>query len=218
MGFQHARGIRPRTLVARFLRRRQALLSTLLSDALHDATIVDVGCGSGETMARLDRRGRRVIGIDGSAPLLALARDAGASALVEADAHRLPLKHGAADAVIAMGLLDYVADPVKVLREMAAIAAPSGRVVFTYPLTPSPFGLLRRGLGARLRWALFRLPAIRNAATWRQLSTHMADAGLISGRCYTLWRASWLVEAYPSSRARAGLSDESAPGHPLPTE
>jgi SAM-dependent methyltransferase len=199
--FQRAGGIRPATLVARFLARRQSVLLDLLSDLHSSARVVDVGCGSGETLDLLGSRAGMVIGLDISRPLLRLAWSAGARALAEADAHHVPLRARSAEAVIAMGLLDYVSDPVQVLRELSSAAVPTGRIIFTYPLSPSPFGWLRRGVGARLRWWLFHLPPIENAARWQHLEQIMADAGLVAGRRHSLWRASWLVEAFPSAGA-----------------
>jgi len=104
------------------------------------AHVVDVGCGPGRHSYALARRGFRVSGVDISARFVELA---GASAppgavFVRADARRLPLAAGCADAAIslcqgAFGLLGgpggTVDGDVAVLAEMARVVRPGGLVV-----------------------------------------------------------------------------------------
>jgi SAM-dependent methyltransferase len=182
--------------VARFVASRQRALEGLLAAGTGTETLIDVGCGSGEVLAALRPRVGRAIGIDLSRPLLELARaECPQAPLAEADAHHLPFPDGAGHIILAVGLLDYVERPRRVLAELARATAPGGRVLLTYPQRPSPFWWLRRGWGARLRWWLFRLPPIQNAVTWGELQQALSAAGLVVRSHRSLWGASWLVEA-----------------------
>ena len=191
--FHRVRGLRPGALVAGFLSSREAALAERLATCAGTETLLDIGCGSGETLAAARSRVGRAVGVDRSRALLTLAR--GAGHLVQADAHQLPFRDGCGHVVLAAGLMDYVQDPPQVLAELARLTAPGGRVLLTYPQRPSPFGWLRQGWGARLRWLLFRLPPVRNAMTWEELSQALAATGLTPAHRRSLWRASWFVEA-----------------------
>ena len=154
-------------------------------------------------LAAVRTRVARAVGVDASRPLITAARGAGAGQLAQADAHHLPLVDHSFEVVLAVGLLDYVEHPATVLGELARVTVPGGRVLLTYPQRPSPFSWLRQGWGARVRWGLFRLPPIRNAATWDELALVLAAAGLIPRCRHSLWQASWLVEAVRATSGRA---------------
>ena len=107
-----------------------------LATAASAATIVDVGCGNGAYLALLARRGfaGRVLGIDLSAGMLAVARERLGEApnppgLVNADATALPLRDRSADLVLAPHMLYHVPDPARALRELHRITRPGGQVV-----------------------------------------------------------------------------------------
>ena len=95
------------------------------------ARVLDVGCGAGHTAAELTARGAEVVGVDGSATLLAHARERFAGELVEHDLER-PLAFAAADsfdgAVMAL-VLHHVDDRDQLLRELARVVRPGGWLV-----------------------------------------------------------------------------------------
>jgi SAM-dependent methyltransferase len=105
-------------------------------------TVLDVGTGTG-TAARLALGdGRRVIGLDGAAGMLALAAShAPGAELIEADFTAIPLDDGTVDVLLAVHALLFAADRVAALREWLRVTAPGGRLSLSVPgpgaITPS---------------------------------------------------------------------------------
>jgi len=99
-------------------------------------TVLDLGCGPGSITVDLARRVApgRVIAIDRDPGVLAQARDLAARLGVDnvefavGDAYALDLPDDAVDLAHAHQLLQHVADPAAVLREMARVTRPGGLV------------------------------------------------------------------------------------------
>jgi SAM-dependent methyltransferase len=96
------------------------LLEELLAPLGPGARVLDVGCGTGWLAARLAQRGWRVTGLDPSAAML--ERAAARLPVVRGDGLRLPFADGAFDAVCVTAVLDFVDDPVALLREARRVA------------------------------------------------------------------------------------------------
>jgi len=79
------------------------------------SAVLEIGCGTGWFARRLTERGCRVTGVDPSRAMLARARDR--IPVVQGDAARLPFPDRSFDAAYLIAVLDFVADPVAVLRE-----------------------------------------------------------------------------------------------------
>jgi ubiquinone/menaquinone biosynthesis C-methylase UbiE len=109
---------------------RSALAEAVTAGA--PATIVDIGCGTGTlTLAIAARTTAKVVGIDGDAKILALARKkSGAEAIDwrEAYADRLPLDDASVDRVVTSLVLHHLAPETKVaaLNEMFRVLRPGG--------------------------------------------------------------------------------------------
>jgi len=115
-------------------------------------TVLDVGCGAGQTTRWLQARGARVAAFDLSEAQLRLAPPG--LPLVRADAEALPFRDNAFDvACSAYGALPFVADAARVMREVARVLRPGGRWVFSvthpvrwcFPDDPSERGLTVSG-------------------------------------------------------------------------
>ncbi len=96
-------------------------------------TVVDLGCGTGEMVAKLADEVDRVIGVDQSAEMLEGARSVthrrGNIQLVNADLDQLPLDDDCCDAALMSLVLSYLPHPDRALAEMARILRPGGKAV-----------------------------------------------------------------------------------------
>ncbi|MFV0259817.1 MAG: class I SAM-dependent methyltransferase [Acidimicrobiales bacterium] len=93
--------------------------------------VVDVGCGVGRWASALVERGHRVIGVEPSPGMAAAARVASLGpqfTLHQATVDEVRLDPGRADAVIAMGSVQYAPDPVASIARMATWLRPGGRL------------------------------------------------------------------------------------------
>jgi SAM-dependent methyltransferase len=97
-------------------------------------TVLDVGTGTG-TGARLAiGEGRRVIGLDGAAGMLEIARhEVPEAELVEADFTQIPLDDGSVDVLLAIHALLFASDRVAALAEWLRVTAPGGRMSLSVP-------------------------------------------------------------------------------------
>ncbi len=95
---------------------------------------VDVGCGEGRLARELVARGHRVVGVEGSAALVAAAQEADPDLEVHvADAAAMPLADASADLAVASMSLLNMDDLPGVVREVARVLEPGGRFVFSVP-------------------------------------------------------------------------------------
>jgi ubiquinone/menaquinone biosynthesis C-methylase UbiE len=102
-----------------------------------DATVVDVGTGTGFVAAGLAPRVKRVIGIDNSPAMLEIARgnlDTLGIAnveLVQGEVTYLPLADGSMEAALANMVLHHAENPASMLQEMVRVVKPGGTVAVT---------------------------------------------------------------------------------------
>jgi SAM-dependent methyltransferase len=126
-----ARGKHPR-----FIAMMQEYLGAMEIDSA--ATVLDLGCGTGVASRAIAQRkafAGRVTGIDRSLYLTAAAKrfaaEEGIENVVEfrtGDSQSLTLPDAAFDALVAHTLISHVEDPMAVMREMARIVKPGGRI------------------------------------------------------------------------------------------
>lgn len=111
--------------------------------------VLDLGCGTGRHAQRLARRGARVVGLDLSPGMLAVAarRTAGLDVtLARHDLHDpLPLAAASVDRVVASLVVEHLADLGAFYGEVARVLRPGGRALLT-TLHPA---LALRGVQAR---------------------------------------------------------------------
>jgi arsenite methyltransferase len=96
-------------------------------------TVLDVGCGPGFTTAEIAEEvgpGGRVVGVDTSESMLALARRrCPGSDFKMADATKLPAADGSFDAALAAQVYEYVPDVAAALADLHRVLRPGGRAV-----------------------------------------------------------------------------------------
>jgi demethylmenaquinone methyltransferase / 2-methoxy-6-polyprenyl-1,4-benzoquinol methylase len=124
-------------------RWREALVSSVRAEA--GDRVLDVATGTGLVARELERRyGCTVVGLDQSADMLAAAAARnGHTPLIRARAERLPFADASFDHLTFTYLLRYVDDPAAVMRELARVVKPGGRIAMVEFAIPSP----------PLRWA-----------------------------------------------------------------
>ena len=96
--------------------------------------VVDVGCGNGRHMVAAQAKGVRCLGVDASGPMLATARArlGEGAPLALGDARALPVRTGAAGAVLSIAVVHHLrreADRSDAFREVARALAPGGRAL-----------------------------------------------------------------------------------------
>ncbi|WUJ71030.1 methyltransferase domain-containing protein [Kribbella soli] len=153
-------------------------------------TAVDVGSGTGEDVVALHELGARAIGVEPSPGLRAEAvrRAAGADVeYVDGHAEALPFEDESIDALRSERVLQHVDDPAAVVKEMARVLRPGGRIVLidtdwgTAIIHPADPDVLQRMVGYFLRESA-------NPYSGRQLRGLLADAGLeITGETAATW-------------------------------
>ena len=119
-----------------YVARRSIIFDWVVRRAgrLSDPRILDIGCGTGFNIAHLHGLGfTRVIGLDVAAEALNFCRSRYLTSLVQGDATRVPFVNGAFDIILALDLIEHVADDVAALRGLARLLAPGGVLVIFTP-------------------------------------------------------------------------------------
>jgi ubiquinone/menaquinone biosynthesis C-methylase UbiE/uncharacterized protein YbaR (Trm112 family) len=103
----------------------------LSANVARDATVVEVGCGSGHQTLHILRQEKHVIGIDLSEEMLRIAqrkvREAkppGHADFIAGKAEQLPLGEGMVDAAVIFGSLHHITDPGAAVREVSRVLKP----------------------------------------------------------------------------------------------
>jgi SAM-dependent methyltransferase len=111
------------------------LLRLVQFDGYRGRSVLEVGCGAGVDLARFARGGATVTGVDLSPSAIELARanfgQQGLSGdLRVADGEHLPFPEASFDLVFAHGVVQYTADPRRLVEEVRRVVKPGGEAVF----------------------------------------------------------------------------------------
>ena len=105
---------------------------------------LDLGCGEGHNTRLLAGRGARVAALDVAEAFIAAAAEAGGHGIryLVGDGEALPFHGSSFDAVTAFMSLMDVADPERVLHEVARVLRPGGFIQFSvlHPVMAAPVG------------------------------------------------------------------------------
>jgi ubiquinone/menaquinone biosynthesis C-methylase UbiE len=132
---------------ADFSTSNQFFVDTVVRDLpSHLRNVVDIGCGPGDVDVRLARAapGIHITAIDGSAPMIALARDAVRAAgldtrvtVVQAHIPGAPLREHSYDAILSKDLLHHLPDPSVLWREASRLARTGAAVAVMDLIRPA---------------------------------------------------------------------------------
>jgi SAM-dependent methyltransferase len=89
---------------------------------VRDLTLLDYGCGRGETMAYASQMGMRVSGLDADAECVRLASQYGPAHLLDLESPIKQVGRGSFDVVACFHVLEHVDNPKAVLRMLAEAA------------------------------------------------------------------------------------------------
>ena len=111
------------------------LLRLVNFDGYRGRTVLEVGCGAGVDLARFARGGAVVTGVDVAQSAIDLARaNFTQQGLVGefhvADGERLPFADDTFDLVYAHGVVQYTADPQRLVDECRRVVKPAGEAIF----------------------------------------------------------------------------------------
>jgi SAM-dependent methyltransferase len=111
------------------------LLRLVAFDGYRGRSVLEVGCGAGVDLARFAKGGAVVTGVDLAASAIDLARanfeQQGLQGRFEvADGERLPFPDNSFDLVYAHGVVQYTADPQRLVEECRRVLKPGGEAVF----------------------------------------------------------------------------------------
>jgi SAM-dependent methyltransferase len=114
-----------------WMRRQEQRALYELAAIRHGETVLDVGCGDGETLAWLGARGARAVGVDLSPGMAGICRRRGHVVAVQ-DMENLGVRP-AFDWVLCFGSLEFTADPMATLAGFGAVLRPGGHLLLLYP-------------------------------------------------------------------------------------
>jgi SAM-dependent methyltransferase len=111
------------------------LLRLVKFDGYRGRRVLEVGCGAGVDLARFAKGGASVVGVDLSSSAIDLARanfeQQGLTGEFRvADGEALPFEDNSFDLVFAHGVVQYTADPKRLVEECRRVLKPGGEAVF----------------------------------------------------------------------------------------
>lgn len=137
-----------RPLEAQNLTSRQRFALAMVEAAVpRSSRILDAGCGPGEVAAKLMERGYEVWGLDIAEPMIRYARDrCGSDRFRVGDIEHIPFPDNTFDAVVSLGVIEYLDSDQKALGEIRRVLKAGGTAVISTPSAISPLPYMDRAL------------------------------------------------------------------------
>lgn len=167
--------------------------------ALHDAAVLDVGCGAGLLSEALAREGARVTATDLAPELIKVAKLHKLESQISVD-YRLQSveslaaeQPGSFDAITCMEMLEHVPDPSAIVAACATLLKPGGQLFLsTLNRTPAAFALAIVGAEYVARLLPKGTHHYQDFIKPSELAAWLRAAGLrledVSGLAYEPWR------------------------------
>jgi ubiquinone/menaquinone biosynthesis C-methylase UbiE len=132
---------KPATLNAQnLISRRRFALEMLETRVPPGSSVLDIGCGTGHLAAELMQRGYAAWGVDFSDAMVEYARDnCNPDRFRVGDIEQIPFPDNTFDAVMCLGVMEYLEKDEPALREMWRVLKPGGCAVITTPNSICPF-------------------------------------------------------------------------------
>ena len=141
-----------------------------------DATVLDVGCGDGFHLDLLRRHGPagwRLIGVDTDARAVDHAHRRGLD-VQQTTIEHAEIEPNSVDLVLCIQTIEHVADPVAVVRSIARVLRPGGRLYLITDNTGSPDFALFKGR----HWGGYHFPRHWNLFDQRSMRRLLERSGL----------------------------------------
>jgi 2-polyprenyl-3-methyl-5-hydroxy-6-metoxy-1,4-benzoquinol methylase len=172
------------------------------------ARVLDVGCGSGVTLARMKTLGWEVEGVEVDPGGVEAARARGVT-VRQGSVQEQQYPDNSFDAIHSSHVLEHLHEPVRVLKECCRILKPGGALVFLTPNTASwghrRFGRNWLHLDPPRHLVLFNPRALRKAAEQSGLKVQRVDSSV---------RIAWVSGALSYSIRATGRGEMSVLGQP----
>jgi ubiquinone/menaquinone biosynthesis C-methylase UbiE len=132
---------KPATLNAQnLISRRRFALEMLEARVSPGSSILDIGCGTGHLAGELMQRGYAACGVDLSDAMVQYAREHyNPDRFRVGDIEQIPFPDNTFDAVMCLGVMEYLDRDESALREMWRVLRPGGHAVITTPNSVCPF-------------------------------------------------------------------------------
>lgn len=133
--------------------RSQAGLELLDQFIPRKGRVLEVGSGPGHLSLEMVQRGYDVISCDIAMRMARLTRArTGRDNVLVADSRSLPFQPSSFDAIVLIGVISYVSDPVPVLDELKSLLKPDGVLVISSANTNLLFSAIDRKMKTAFSW------------------------------------------------------------------
>jgi SAM-dependent methyltransferase len=148
-----------------------------------DSTVLEAGCGSGQTLALFSPR-HTAVGLDITRAALELVRN-NCNNPVQGSIFTLPFHDNAFDLVYNSGVIEHFAEPTNVdaIREMARVCKPYGKIIIIVPNTLCPWYKAGKSVAVMMKNFEF---GYEEDYSPRRLNTAAERAGLIVEKIFGL--------------------------------
>ncbi len=121
------------------LSRHRFVIEMLEAAVPRGAKVLDVGCGTGEMAARLSELGYEVWGVDIADPMIRhAAQRYGSCRFRVGDIEHIPFDDDTFDAVVCLGVIEYLPDDGQALTEIRRVLKPGGNAIVSTPSALTP--------------------------------------------------------------------------------